>query len=226
MSLFSTEKCPLLIFDAGKVLADHDDEKFFSVMATHGCSRERIISSRDKYKLITGGNNGVTALPQFFAQAQDELGFQGDYTAFYQAWNCHFTPWPDMEELVIKLKETGYRMVVLSNTESGNWGYLKQNYSVLGRFDQLYTSYELGFAKPDPRIYQAVLDAENVPAANAIFTDDKPANVAGAEALGIKGILFHNRSQLEAELATLGVTVGLPKRTFSSLPNPTAQYFN
>ncbi|MNC81947.1 Alpha-D-glucose-1-phosphate phosphatase YihX [compost metagenome] len=42
--------------------------------------------------------------------------------------------------------------------------------------------------KPDANIYQHVLNAENTPPDQAVFFDDVAANVAAAEALGIKGV--------------------------------------
>jgi len=54
--------------------------------------------------------------------------------------------------------------------------------------------------KPDPRLYRILLDRYGLKAEECVFIDDNPANVAGAEAVGIKGILFKNAEQLRAEL--------------------------
>ena len=54
--------------------------------------------------------------------------------------------------------------------------------------------------KPDARLYRILLDRYGLKAEECVFTDDNPANIAGAEAVGIKGILFKNEKQLRAEL--------------------------
>ena len=54
-------------------------------------------------------------------------------------------------------------------------------------FDAVVDSCHAGVRKPDPRIYQLALDAVDATPEVAVFLDDHPANVAAAEALGIRG---------------------------------------
>jgi len=56
-------------------------------------------------------------------------------------------------------------------------------------FDAVVDSCHAGVRKPDPRIYQLALDAVDATPEVAVFLDDHPANVAAAEALGIRGIV-------------------------------------
>ncbi len=48
----------------------------------------------------------------------------------------------------------------------------------------------LGSAKPEPECYQAVLAMLGARPADVVFIDDRPENVAGAAALGIRGVHF------------------------------------
>jgi putative hydrolase of the HAD superfamily len=64
-------------------------------------------------------------------------------------------------------------------------------------FDAVVDSCQTGVRKPDPRIFRLGLDAVDVDAEAAVFLDDHPANVAAAEALGIRGIVV-GRDRLEA----------------------------
>jgi len=56
-------------------------------------------------------------------------------------------------------------------------------------FDAVVDSCHAGVRKPDPRIYQLALDAVDATPEAAVFLDDHPANVAAAEAMGIRGIV-------------------------------------
>ena len=59
-----------------------------------------------------------------------------------------------------------------------------------GRVDATIFSYELGYRKPDPRIYQKALALLGVPAADAIFVGDGGSNEhAGARAVGMGTVL-------------------------------------
>jgi len=64
-------------------------------------------------------------------------------------------------------------------------------------FDVVVDSCHAGVRKPDPRIYRLALDAVDVDAEAAVFLDDHPANVAAAEALGMRGIVV-GRDRLAA----------------------------
>jgi len=58
---------------------------------------------------------------------------------------------------------------------------------MLDLVDQTVLSCEVGYAKPDPRIYQAALGQLAASPGDALFIDDMPANVAAAQSLGITG---------------------------------------
>jgi putative hydrolase of the HAD superfamily len=56
-------------------------------------------------------------------------------------------------------------------------------------FEVVIDSCVAGVRKPDPAIFRLALDALDVEPTDAVFLDDHPANVAAAEALGMRGIL-------------------------------------
>ena len=62
-------------------------------------------------------------------------------------------------------------------------------------FDSMVISAEVGFAKPDARIYQFALEKLGVNAEEAVFVDDVEKNIAGCEALGMHGVLFRSSQQ-------------------------------
>jgi HAD superfamily hydrolase (TIGR01509 family) len=59
--------------------------------------------------------------------------------------------------------------------------------------------------KPDLVIYKRALDILGRPPERILFIDDREENVAGAEAVGMKGIRFEGAEALRSELAKLGV---------------------
>lgn len=62
-------------------------------------------------------------------------------------------------------------------------------------FDHQIFSCEVHLLKPDPEIYQLALNRIGCKAEEAVFIDDVETNVAGAEKLGIHGILYKGRVQ-------------------------------
>jgi 2-haloacid dehalogenase len=68
--------------------------------------------------------------------------------------------------------------------------------------------------KPDPRIFQLLLDRYGLAAEYVVYIDDSPLNVKAAAALGMHGIHFVCADTLGAELANLGL---LPNQTGKAL---------
>jgi len=76
-------------------------------------------------------------------------------------------------------------------------------------FDDVVDSSEVGLRKPDARIYELALGRLGVEAADAVFVDDAPGNVAGAERVGIRSVLIGpHRSDVPAALEALTHLVG------------------
>jgi glucose-1-phosphatase len=56
--------------------------------------------------------------------------------------------------------------------------------------EHLFTSSDYSARKPDPTVFERVLERYGTRAQDAFFADDLPENVAGAESVGITGHLF------------------------------------
>ena len=109
-------------------------------------------------------------------------------------------PQPSMPEWARQLPEAGLQIALLSNMPftvrdavlSCDW---------LPKFDQRTFSCELRISKPSPEIYEHCLRGLGIAAQEALFLDDRPANVQGAEAVGMRGILFTSAAELAIALA-------------------------
>ena len=70
-------------------------------------------------------------------------------------------------------------------------------------FDVILFSGEEGIKKPNAAIFDKALGLLGAQRGEAIFIDDNPGIIAGANALGLHGILFQTREQMLAELRQL-----------------------
>jgi FMN phosphatase YigB (HAD superfamily) len=73
----------------------------------------------------------------------------------------------------------------------------------LALFDAISMSFKTGYIKPEPRAYQEMAAHLGVEAAECVFIDDQLRNVSGAEATGMKAILYKDMDSLKKELAEL-----------------------
>ena len=70
--------------------------------------------------------------------------------------------------------------------------------SVYSLCQAVFLSHEMGLAKPDLAIYEAVLDEIKIPGKNVLFFDDLAANVEGAKKAGMQSYqITHPRGLVE-----------------------------
>jgi epoxide hydrolase-like predicted phosphatase len=114
------------------------------------------------------------------------------------------TPDEPMIEAVRRAHETGIRTGVISNSWGGtsydvaDWRHL---------FDAIVISGEVGLHNPGPEIFELALREIGLPASECVFIDDLKENIAGAEAVGITGILHRGADTTLPELERL---LGVP----------------
>jgi epoxide hydrolase-like predicted phosphatase len=82
-------------------------------------------------------------------------------------------------------------------------GYLEDVFRIADAFDPLIVSAEVGLAKPDPRIYQVMLERLGLEPAQAVFVDDFEDNVAGARWVGMQAVHFTSAPQAMAAVRAL-----------------------
>ncbi len=105
----------------------------------------------------------------------------------------------ELIDYIDKLRSTGLQTAVLSNFSKELRLFLKQQ-ALLDHFDHIAISAEIGVMKPSAEAYQAVLTMLDLPADACVFVDDLPPNIDGAQALGMKGVLFRDNPSCIAEL--------------------------
>jgi putative hydrolase of the HAD superfamily len=102
--------------------------------------------------------------------------------------------WTDYREEVWTLarafRARGGRTGFLSNGIPEVAARLRAERSLDSAFDAVVVSSEVGLSKPDARIFRLCLDRLGVAPADALFVDDKAANVEAAAGLGLRVLQF------------------------------------
>ena len=99
-----------------------------------------------------------------------------------------------------ELKSRGYKIYLLSNYSQDHFQYVSRKFSFFGLEDGMVISYTLRLLKPDHRIYEALYEKYGLKPEECVFLDDSEQNVEGAEATGMKGIVFRDHAQAVKEL--------------------------
>lgn len=109
----------------------------------------------------------------------------------YDQWAAchHFQMYAEVPEVLRGIRARGIRIGLISNTQRC-LSTFAEHFELRGLFDVTLSSYEHGYMKPHPSIFEAALRALGSPAAEAVMVGDSLAHdIAGAIAIGMRGVL-------------------------------------
>jgi putative hydrolase of the HAD superfamily len=105
---------------------------------------------------------------------------------------------------IIKRLKINYKIALISNYPPHLREKLNaQNLTEL--FDEIIISSEVGYQKPDPKIFMTLCEKLSIQPSELIFIDDSKKSLEGAEGIGYTPILYRNNEQLEHDLKELDV---------------------
>ncbi|ALB64621.1 probable haloacid dehalogenase-like hydrolase STY3852 [Cronobacter condimenti 1330] len=186
----------LYIFDLGNVIVDIDFNRVLGVWSDF--SRVPLANLRQNFSMgepFHQHERGELSDEDFAKALCEEMALPLSYEQFAAGWQAVFVGLrPEVITIMQQLREQGHRVVVLSNTNRLHTTYWPEQYPEVGAAaDAIYLSQEMGMRKPEPEIYQKVLEQEGFSARDAVFFDDNEANIDGARKAGITSVLVTDR---------------------------------
>ena len=94
-------------------------------------------------------------------------------------------PYDGAEELIAQTAER-VCVAMLSNMNAVHWERAVGGWSLVKRFDHVFTSFELGLIKPDVEVFHHVVEVLDIEPRQIFFVDDNRINVEGARAAGLQ----------------------------------------
>lgn len=195
-----------IIFDIGNVLTDFRWRDFLRDKGFDDAMIGRIANASVENPLWKEFDRGELAgeeLMQAFINADPEI--EAELHKAYDNIHGMVTirdyaiPW------VQELKTKGYKVWYLSNFSEKTEIECADSIAFIPYMDGGILSWKDKLIKPDPEIYQLMLQRFGLVAEECVFIDDLPENVQGAVNEGIHGIVFESREQVVEELKKLGV---------------------
>lgn len=196
-----------VIFDLGRVIVPFDFQRGYSRLAPLCAIPAAEIPRRlAATGLVERFESGGIEPHDFVQQLSKHLKLETTYENFCEIWSSIFLPDTLIPEAMIQAIARKYRLLLLSNTNAIHFAMLRENYPSLRHFHALVLSFEVGAMKPLPAIYRRAIEEAGCHPEECFFTDDIPAYVEGARAMGIDAVQFESAAQIEAELRKRGVT--------------------
>ena len=96
-----------------------------------------------------------------------------------------------------------YKTGLLSNNFHWLRSAIAKDWKIEASFDSIIISSEVHLLKPDPRIFWLAVTQLNISPEEAIFIDDYPENLFGAEKIGMQAMQFYNPEQIRNDLVKI-----------------------
>lgn len=207
-----------IIFDLGGVIADFDFKSMTQGMVALGLPLP---------STLTQSKEPMTSLAQLgpiadMINKMDRGDLSGMEFIQYMLQGCR--PGTQIEEVVsvynhlliipreriewIRSLRSKYRILLLSNIGDLHWQYFqhecaRQGVPVEEMFDDIYVSYQLHTAKPEPAIFEHLISDSGIEPAATLYIDDNAANIEMGAHYGLQARLIASNSLTSDSIAKL-----------------------
>jgi putative hydrolase of the HAD superfamily len=197
-------------FDLGNVLCKLDRDSCNAALAVHSP-----MSADEVGKLLWGGQmehdseTGRIDSHEYFRRITELIHADKDwgYGEFCDEYMNALVPHPAGEQAVVRARELGLRVFILSNTSFLHSRFIFSR-EILATIPELYAfSFKVGVMKPHPDMWRWLLERSGLAAEECLYFDDVPAYCAAGAALGFRASV-HDLAQgnlvreLEAMIAS------------------------
>ena len=197
-----------VIFDLGNVLIPFNPRWLFRKILPDEVSIDRFFEETgfDAWNLeMDAGRSfadGIAAHSQRFPH------HRALFEAFFDRWpETTGEPFTESVDMLQTLRQNGIRTYALTNFSAETFPLAVARFPFLSDFDGAVVSGDEGVIKPDPAIYQLLMQRYSITPSCAVFIDDKLENVQAAQRLGLHGIHFVEPTATRIALRALGLPV-------------------
>jgi putative hydrolase of the HAD superfamily len=203
-----------VISDFGGVLTTPLVSSFAAVQDDTGIPMEELGKAMGRIEQSEGRHplyeleTGRISEPDFLAKLGDELepalGHRPEMHRFREVYFDALHPNEPMIELMRELKDSGYRMAMLTNNVR-EWEPLWRSMLPVDEiFELVVDSAFVGMRKPDPEIYELTLERlGGATPESCLFVDDIERNCDAARGLGLSAVHYRGNDQAIPEIRQL-----------------------
>jgi FMN phosphatase YigB (HAD superfamily) len=189
----------LFVFDLGNVILPFEHRQI--AVKLHETSRiQDRFTPDDLFKflfdmdrgLVNPYEEGLMSSVDFFAKLREKYKLELEYDEFKDIWNIIFQEDSEVNNAILYLKNKGYPVFLLSNTNELHFSYIMERYPIVHSLDEWILSYEVGAKKPKQKIFDTIFEKTDTARGEVLYIDDVPEYVEAAKNYGLQGLVFKN----------------------------------
>ncbi|KEY19901.1 HAD family hydrolase [Kaistella antarctica] len=196
-----------IIFDFGGVVMDWNPRYFFKDHFKDDEKMEHFLK-----KIVTDDWNGEQDRGRTLAEGTEiqvakHPDWEMEIRAYYDNWTTMLkSDIPANVAVLRKLEHSEYELFGLTNWSAETFPYALENYDFFQIFDgKIVVSGTEKLIKPNPIIWNVLLERYQIKAEESVFIDDNAKNIEVAQSLGFMCVHIKEDTDLERELGELGV---------------------
>jgi 2-haloacid dehalogenase len=209
----SAGACQAVVFDLGGVLIDWNPRHLYRKLCADETTMEWFLAEVCHAAWNEEQDRGRT----FAAGIEEAAARHPEHRPLIEAY---FARWGEMMAgeidgavaLLAELRDAGHELHALTNWSAETFPHARERFAFLDWFDSILVSADVGLIKPDPAIFQLLLERIGRTPAECIYIDDNARNVAAAAALGFDAIAFEGAAQLRDALGRRRLVAGRPEQ--------------
>ena len=198
-----------IIFDFGGVLMDWNPRYFFKDYFNDDEKMEFFLKNVAVDEWNAEQDRGRTLKEGTEILIEKYPDWEKEVRAYYDNWTTMLrSDIPKNVEVLRKLADTDYELFGLTNWSHETFPYALANYDFFELFKgKIVVSGEEKLIKPDPIIWELLLERYSIKAEESVFIDDNAKNIEAAKTLGFITVHVTEETDLQTELEKLGVVI-------------------
>jgi putative hydrolase of the HAD superfamily len=197
-----------IIFDLGGVILNIDYKRPQEEFKKLGIKDvETLYSKQNQVELFDLLETGKISEKEFIQKIKESSDLEITDSEIITAWNSILLEFPLRRLQILQQLQLHYNMYLLSNTNEihekafNEMLKIQCGYPSLALFfDRVYLSHRVGLRKPDPKIFELVINENNLKIEETLFIDDSLQHIESASKLGLKTIHVKDNMTMENDI--------------------------